>query len=112
MKEKLKGKFPGANGGSVQRSVRLRCLNCQATFEEDDVLLTRNEKNEWKIEHCPKCRESKTPFGGPCVIEDDVPMESSLDQYGYPLNWPKCPACGRPSLDGHKSCGRVECGSL
>ena len=38
--------------------------------------------------------------------------EIDLDEYGYPLNWPKCPACGRPSLDGHVTCARVECGGM
>jgi hypothetical protein len=29
---------------------------------------------------------------------------------GYPANWPRCPGCGQPAMDGHISCGRVECG--
>lgn len=28
----------------------------------------------------------------------------------YPENWPKCPACGDFALDGHITCGRVQCG--
>jgi hypothetical protein len=28
---------------------------------------------------------------------------------GYPPGWPRCPACGLPVLDGHLTCGRVEC---
>lgn len=27
---------------------------------------------------------------------------------GYPSDWPKC-YCGEPVLDGHLTCGRVEC---
>jgi hypothetical protein len=34
-----------------------------------------------------------------------------LDQveYGYPKDWPHCPGCGRPAMDGHITCGRAEC---
>lgn len=32
-----------------------------------------------------------------------------MDKYGYPLDWPKCPNCGLPALDGHVTCGNVEC---
>jgi hypothetical protein len=28
----------------------------------------------------------------------------------YPPNWPKCPACGEPALDGHITCGQAACG--
>jgi hypothetical protein len=35
--------------------------------------------------------------------EDDMP-----ERFNYPANWPRC-ACGRPVLDGHLTCGRVEC---
>jgi hypothetical protein len=27
----------------------------------------------------------------------------------YPPGWPKCPNCGAPALDGHITCGNVEC---
>lgn len=27
----------------------------------------------------------------------------------YPSDWPKCPSCGEPALDGHLTCGRIEC---
>jgi hypothetical protein len=27
----------------------------------------------------------------------------------YPADWPRCPACGEPALDGHITCGRVQC---
>jgi hypothetical protein len=27
----------------------------------------------------------------------------------YPPNWPRCPSCGDYALDGHITCGRVEC---
>ena len=30
---------------------------------------------------------------------------------GYPPNWPKCPGCGRPALDGKVTCGDVQCGA-
>lgn len=28
---------------------------------------------------------------------------------GYPADWPRCPGCGRPALDGHITCGDVRC---
>lgn len=27
----------------------------------------------------------------------------------YPSDWPKCPGCGEPALDGHITCGDVRC---
>lgn len=28
----------------------------------------------------------------------------------YPADWPRCPSCGDFALDGHVTCGRLECG--
>jgi hypothetical protein len=33
----------------------------------------------------------------------------NAEEYEYPGDWPCCPACGRPALDGHITCGRAEC---
>lgn len=27
----------------------------------------------------------------------------------YPADWPPCPGCGLPAIDGHVTCGKVEC---
>jgi hypothetical protein len=27
----------------------------------------------------------------------------------YPPDWPQCPSCGAPALDGHLTCGRPAC---
>lgn len=27
----------------------------------------------------------------------------------YPPNWPRCPNCARPVLDGHITCGDARC---
>jgi hypothetical protein len=27
----------------------------------------------------------------------------------YPGGWPACPACGEPAMDGHITCGRMQC---
>ena len=27
----------------------------------------------------------------------------------FPDNWPRCPVCGNHALDGHITCGAVEC---
>lgn len=29
-------------------------------------------------------------------------------EFDYPKDWPRC-ACGRPVLDGHLTCGQLEC---
>jgi hypothetical protein len=31
---------------------------------------------------------------------------------GYPKDWPKCPKCGDPAMDGHITCGKLECDEL
>lgn len=28
---------------------------------------------------------------------------------GYPHDWPRCPGCGKPALDGHITCGDAGC---
>jgi len=28
----------------------------------------------------------------------------------YPTDWPPCPGCGLPALDGRASCGDARCG--
>jgi hypothetical protein len=27
----------------------------------------------------------------------------------YPKDWPRCPSCGDFALDGHITCGRLQC---
>lgn len=39
-----------------------------------------------------------------CGRPSDVPTED-----GYPEDWPRCPGCGRPALDGHITCGDARC---
>jgi hypothetical protein len=31
------------------------------------------------------------------------------ERLGYPHDWPSCPGCGMPALDGHITCGDVAC---
>lgn len=33
----------------------------------------------------------------------------SMDEYGYPDNWPRCTFCELPAMDGHLTCGRSSC---
>ena len=40
---------------------------------------------------------------------DGEPIKDETDAFGYPIDWPKCPGCGLPALDGHITCGNVEC---
>jgi len=37
------------------------------------------------------------------------PGSVRLDEYGYPEDWPKCPGCGLPVMDGHATCGDASC---
>jgi hypothetical protein len=32
-----------------------------------------------------------------------------MSVYLYPENWPSCPYCGEPALDGHLTCGSATC---
>ena len=38
------------------------------------------------------------------TVADNVNPET-----GYPYNWPECPSCGAPALDGHITCGQAQC---
>lgn len=44
---------------------------------------------------------------GPVDLHPEPPAE--LDEFGYPSDWPKCPSCGKPALDGHITCGALDC---
>lgn len=50
---------------------------------------------------------------GPADLQPaDEPAAAStteLDEHGYPPGWPKCPSCGLPALDGHITCGKLDC---
>jgi hypothetical protein len=39
----------------------------------------------------------------------DVPRGTITPADGYPPDWPKCPACGKPAMDGHITCGQAAC---
>lgn len=38
-----------------------------------------------------------------------VAVEGERSPDAYPAGWPRCPGCGRPALDGHITCGNVNC---
>src|SRR4029077_618245 len=45
----------------------------------------------------------------PCKLGAGGQM-GTVSNHGYPADWPKCAAgCGLPALDGHATCGRVQC---
>jgi hypothetical protein len=60
-------------------------------------------------EHADDCQCSE------CQPLDDYAGEQEMfdreieQRTGYPTDWPKCPACGLPALDGHITCGSAEC---
>lgn len=46
---------------------------------------------------CPKCRH---------VL---LRPASATAGPTYPDDWPRCPGCGAPALDGHITCGKLGC---
>jgi hypothetical protein len=38
-----------------------------------------------------------------------LPPEGGYMRLRYPADWPRCPGCGDPALDGHVTCGDVRC---
>lgn len=38
-----------------------------------------------------------------------LPAKRQWPAPGYPADWPRCPSCGDFALDGHITCGRLEC---
>lgn len=54
----------------------------------------------------------------PCVWEDAAnvtedewieALESLNGGPAHPANWPRCPGCGLPAMDGHITCGERDC---
>jgi len=43
------------------------------------------------------------------TLADRVERGDYRETSGYPADWPKCPWCERPALDGHLTCGEVNC---
>lgn len=59
--------------------------------------------------HCAKC-DAWHLEGPPDVIpppppENQMPTDTTI----YPPNWPKCPHCGDPCMDGKATCGNSVC---
>jgi hypothetical protein len=80
---------------------------------------TRNTTENTFGFHCIVCAECRrfnpwnvgTPRPATChacgkPLRDVDELEAACA--AYPAGWPRC-ACGLPVLDGHRSCGRVEC---
>lgn len=51
----------------------------------------------------------RPPREDACMVCDRIPCECPPEELGYPPDWPKCPSCGLPALDGHITCGKAEC---
>lgn len=43
-------------------------------------------------------------------IDEQDQLEIPVTEALYPSDWPRCPGCGQPALDGHITCGDVRCG--
>jgi hypothetical protein len=53
--------------------------------------------------------EGMSPF--PHLTEatlESIKADADAESF-YPADWPHCPACGDYALDGHITCGRLEC---
>ena len=75
------------------------CLICIRPFEPPA------DPDERFAEICPVCKQKMNYH----LLRLQSPVDySKLDEYGYPMGWPKCP-CGKPTLDGHLTCGDVRC---
>lgn len=43
------------------------------------------------------------------TICGEHPVFTPTPTGAYPPGWPSCPACARPALDGHITCGEASC---
>lgn len=69
---------------------------------------------------CPQCKAQRTVenLAGLRLVncDDHIVILSPVGVIreenaapGYPADWPRCPSCGDFALDGHITCGRLEC---
>lgn len=61
------------------------------------------------LQRCPRCGNTGTHGEGGHDYCSTCGMVLRVRGIGYPPGWPACPGCGEPALDGHVTCGRVEC---
>ena len=72
------------------------CLIARHDGEGNTVSLTEADLARWM----------RRAAGWPMIATPlPAPTLSSL----YPRDWPDCPGCGRPALDGHITCGEAAC---
>lgn len=43
-------------------------------------------------------------------IEREQLVSEAIIESLYPADWPRCPGCGQPAMDGHITCGDARCG--
>lgn len=90
----------------------------QSLAEEIDGLLI--ELGELRIIRSVAESYVRAPEGSEEVVAryDDLCKLLKLDNdfpktlYGYPKDWPMCPSCGAPAMDGKVTCGNAECGTI
>jgi hypothetical protein len=44
-----------------------------------------------------------------CQCSECRCSDIDTENWAYPFDWPKCPACGLPALDGRITCGSAGC---
>lgn len=56
----------------------------------------------WRI-----CHDLKANLANDIEAPEKQPRDRAWGL--YPAGWPACPACARPALDGHITCGNAVC---
>lgn len=57
--------------------------------------------------HCPESPHHERACCS--ATRCDCACHKQTSAPGYPADWPRCPSCGDFALDGHITCGRLEC---
>lgn len=56
-----------------------------------------------------RCVLDLTPLGRRVRLDLWLQDRAEESRGIYPADWPRCPSCGAPALDGHITCGDVRC---
>jgi hypothetical protein len=113
----------GRKGGGYSSTVCVKCDRIAALHDAVEALwpglvARAHELHLKRYQEGQKAREELAAKERARIKEHNRPLieaqeKHRLEQYrkmiGYPPDWPKCPGCGLPAMDGHITCGRVEC---
>jgi len=88
---------------TVLNALRIAKEQFMHTVKRPDVSFSELMAMEQLTEAIEALESGKGPND---VLQDGLFRD--LDK-PYPVDWPRCPACGMPALDGHITCGAVAC---